>query len=68
MVVAHLPYEVQDQSTTAEGPKSMAQYQGLIDELDRRGLINRRKVGLQGCIGLSKSRVPPQAKAPPSMT
>jgi dipeptidyl aminopeptidase/acylaminoacyl peptidase len=48
MVVAQLPFEVQDQSTVAEGPKSMAQYQGLIDELDKRGLIDRHKVGLQG--------------------
>jgi hypothetical protein len=48
MMVAQLPYEVQDQNTVSEGPKSMAQFQGLMDELDRRGLIDRRKVGLQG--------------------
>jgi dipeptidyl aminopeptidase/acylaminoacyl peptidase len=35
-------------STTLEGPRQMAAYEGAIDELDRRGLIDRKRVGIVG--------------------
>jgi dipeptidyl aminopeptidase/acylaminoacyl peptidase len=35
-------------STPGEGPRRMAAYEGAIDELDRRGLIDRDRVGLIG--------------------
>jgi dipeptidyl aminopeptidase/acylaminoacyl peptidase len=35
-------------STTLEGPRQMATYEGAIDELDRRGLIDRKHVGIVG--------------------
>lgn len=47
MVVVQLPDDFNDATSLAEGPRSMAQYEGIIDELDRRGLIDRQKVGLQ---------------------
>jgi dipeptidyl aminopeptidase/acylaminoacyl peptidase len=34
--------------TTQEGPRQMAAYEGAIDELDRRGLIDRNRVGIVG--------------------
>jgi len=35
-------------NTPAEGPRRMAAFEGAIDELDRRGLIERDRVGLIG--------------------
>jgi len=35
-------------NTPGEGPHRMAAYEGAIDELDRRGLIDRDRVGLIG--------------------
>lgn len=35
-------------STTQEGPRQLAAYEGAIDELDRRGLIDRNRVGIVG--------------------
>ncbi len=35
-------------STTQEGPRQMAAYEGAIDELDRRGLVDRKRVGIVG--------------------
>jgi dipeptidyl aminopeptidase/acylaminoacyl peptidase len=35
-------------NTTAEGPRRMAAFEGAIDELDRRGLIDRDRVGIIG--------------------
>jgi len=35
-------------NTTEEGPREMAAYEGAIDELDRRGLIDPSRVGLIG--------------------
>ena len=35
-------------NTTEEGPREMAAYEGAIDELDRRGLIDRNRVGMIG--------------------
>jgi dipeptidyl aminopeptidase/acylaminoacyl peptidase len=35
-------------NTTEEGPRNMAAYEGAIDELDRRGLIDRNRVGIIG--------------------
>jgi dipeptidyl aminopeptidase/acylaminoacyl peptidase len=37
-----------DPDTAGEGPKNMAMFEGLIESLDRRGLIDRNRVGLQG--------------------
>jgi dipeptidyl aminopeptidase/acylaminoacyl peptidase len=34
--------------TTQEAPREMAAYEGAIDELDRRGLIDRNRVGIAG--------------------
>lgn len=34
--------------TPEEGPSEMAAYEGAIDELDRRGLIDRNRVGIVG--------------------
>ena len=35
-------------NTPAEGPRRMAAFEGAIDELDRRGLIDRDRVGIIG--------------------
>jgi dipeptidyl aminopeptidase/acylaminoacyl peptidase len=35
-------------NTPAEGPRRMAAFEGAIDELDRRGLIDRNRVGIIG--------------------
>jgi len=35
-------------NTPQEGPRRMAAFEGAVDELDRRGLINRDRVGLIG--------------------
>ena len=35
-------------STPEEGPREMAAYEGAIDDLDRRGLIDRERVGIIG--------------------
>jgi dipeptidyl aminopeptidase/acylaminoacyl peptidase len=35
-------------NTPAEGPRRMAAFEGAVDELDRRGLIDRDRVGLIG--------------------
>jgi len=35
-------------NTTQEGPRRMAAFEGAVDELDRRGLIDRDRVGLIG--------------------
>jgi hypothetical protein len=35
-------------NTRAEGPRRMAAFEGAIDELDRRGLIDRDRVGIIG--------------------
>jgi len=35
-------------NTPAEGPRRMSAFEGAIDELDRRGLIDRDRVGLIG--------------------
>jgi dipeptidyl aminopeptidase/acylaminoacyl peptidase len=47
IVVAQVPLAA-ELSTPQEGPNNMAMYEGAIDELDRRGLIRRDKVGLLG--------------------
>ncbi|HWH61068.1 MAG TPA: prolyl oligopeptidase family serine peptidase [Terriglobales bacterium] len=36
------------ENTTAEGPRQMAAYEGAIDYLDKRGLIDRDRVGIIG--------------------
>lgn len=36
------------ENTPAEGPRQMAVYEGAIDYLDKRGLINRNRVGIIG--------------------
>ncbi|MBZ5534071.1 MAG: hypothetical protein LAO20_21790 [Acidobacteriia bacterium] len=46
-VVAQVGDEVQE-GTTEEGPRAMATFEGLIDCLDKRGLIDRERVGLMG--------------------
>jgi dipeptidyl aminopeptidase/acylaminoacyl peptidase len=46
-VVAQLPM-AEELGTALEGPQNMAMFEGLIEELDRRGLINRTRVGLLG--------------------
>jgi hypothetical protein len=46
-VVAQLPL-AKELSTPKEGPANMAMYEGLIDELERRELIDRNRVGIQG--------------------
>jgi len=41
--------EVEDTlSSSQEGPRAVDAYEAAIDELDRRGLIDRRRVGLTG--------------------
>lgn len=40
--------EGQFENTTAEGPRQMAAYEGAIDYLDKRGLIDRSRVGIIG--------------------
>ncbi len=35
-------------ATTQEGPRQMAAYEGAIDDLDRRGLIDRNRIGIAG--------------------
>jgi hypothetical protein len=35
-------------NTPEEGPREMAAYEGAIDDLDRRGLIDRERVGIIG--------------------
>jgi len=35
-------------NTTEEGPRLMAEYQGAIDYLDEKGIINRNRVGITG--------------------
>lgn len=40
--------EVDLLSTPEEGPRAMAAYEGAVDYLDRRGLIDRARVGLMG--------------------
>lgn len=47
IVVAQVPM-AKDLSTTLEGPVNMAMFEGLIDDLDKRGLIDRTRVGLMG--------------------
>jgi dipeptidyl aminopeptidase/acylaminoacyl peptidase len=46
-VVAQVPTAKGD-STPREGPQNMEMFETLIDELDRRGLIDRGRVGLLG--------------------
>ena len=46
-VVAQVPL-AQEFSTTKEGPRNMAMYEGLIDSLDELGMIDRAHVGLLG--------------------
>jgi len=48
-LVAQIPENIDDvESTQQEGPRGMAMFQGLIDELDRRGILDRDRVGLLG--------------------
>jgi dipeptidyl aminopeptidase/acylaminoacyl peptidase len=47
IVVAQLPAQRAPSGTPSEGPANMAMFEGLIDELDRRGLIDPTRVGLQ---------------------
>jgi len=35
-------------NTSAEGPRRMAAFEGAVDELDRRGLVDRDRVGIIG--------------------
>jgi hypothetical protein len=37
-----------DDTTVREGPREAAMYEGLVDYLDQRGLIDRGRVGLMG--------------------
>ena len=37
-----------DDTTVREGPREAAMYEGLVDYLDQRGLIDRSRVGLMG--------------------
>lgn len=46
-VVVQVPDVMRGNTTTQEGPISTAQYEGIIDELDRAGMIDRAKVALQ---------------------
>jgi dipeptidyl aminopeptidase/acylaminoacyl peptidase len=46
-VVAQVP-EAKELAPTLEGPQNMAMFEGLVDELDLRGLIDRNRVGLLG--------------------
>jgi dipeptidyl aminopeptidase/acylaminoacyl peptidase len=48
IIVAQLPLvEYEQLGTPIEGPHNVAMFEGLIDDLDRRGLIDRNRVGLQ---------------------
>jgi dipeptidyl aminopeptidase/acylaminoacyl peptidase len=47
-VVAQADLDVTALGGPSEGPTAMASYQGLIDHLDERGLIDRSRVGLLG--------------------
>lgn len=47
-VVAQAALDVTALGQTTEGPTAMASYEGLIDFLDRRGIIDRNRVGLLG--------------------
>jgi dipeptidyl aminopeptidase/acylaminoacyl peptidase len=38
----------EEESTPREGPKNMAMREGLIDDLDSKGIIDRNRVGLMG--------------------
>ncbi len=46
-VVAQVP-EAKELGTKLEGPQNMAMFEGLIDDLDKRGLVDRNRVGLLG--------------------
>lgn len=45
---SHPGEDAQYMNTTEEAPREMAAYQGAIDYLDERGLIDRNRVGLIG--------------------
>jgi dipeptidyl aminopeptidase/acylaminoacyl peptidase len=47
IIVAQVPLAM-ELGTTLEGPQNMAMFEGLIDALDKRGLIDRNHVGLLG--------------------
>jgi dipeptidyl aminopeptidase/acylaminoacyl peptidase len=48
LLVLQMDYGRSVANTTSEGPTEMAAYEGAIDELDKRGLIDRERVGIVG--------------------
>jgi dipeptidyl aminopeptidase/acylaminoacyl peptidase len=48
ILVLQLDYDRSVEVTAGEGRREMASFAGAIDELDRRGLIDRHRVGISG--------------------